>query len=121
MAQLVRVRGWVSALVLAGAVHFLTVAPATAQCVLCYASVAASGNRGIRVLQIGILILLVPTLAILSGLVWVAVRRRNSDSGAADDAEMEPRWEEGSATLDAPTRTSTAAGTPGINALSPRV
>jgi len=69
----------------------LNAAPAAAQCVLCYTSVAGSGDRGIRVLQIGILILLVPTLTILAGLVWIAVRRRN---GGGEASEMDRAWEE---------------------------
>lgn len=110
MAQFVRVRSWILALVLAGTLQLLTAAPAAAQCILCYASAAGSGDRGIRALQIGILIMLVPTLAILAGLVWITVRRGGSDSAATDGSEMESKWEEGLATL------SVSPGTDGPSA-----
>ena len=107
MAQLVRVRCWISALLTVGAVHFLMAAPAAAQCFLCYVSAAGSGDRGIRTLQIGILILMIPTVAILAGLVWMVVRRGKGDpvmtDGAeptwADGAEKDPKWEEELANL----------------------
>ena len=105
MAQFGRVRSWILALVLTGTLHLLTAAPAAAQCALCYASVAGSGDQGIRTLQIGILIMLVPTLAILGGLVWITVRRGGSDSAATDGSEMESKWEEGLATLSVSPRT----------------
>jgi hypothetical protein len=113
LAGLARIRSWISAAFGCIAVHFLTAAPVSAQCILCYTSVAGSGDRGIRTLQIGILILLVPTVAMLSGLVWMAVRRRNSDAGA-DAYEMDPGWEEGLAGFRAASETS------GPNTLSPR-
>ena len=107
MAQWVRVRCWISAWLTVGIAHLLTAAPAAAQCVLCYVSAAGSGDRGIRTIQIGILILMIPTVAILAGLVWMVVRRSKGDpamtDGAepawADSAEKDPKWEEELANL----------------------
>ena len=112
MAHLVRVRRWISGIALAGTIHFLTAAPAAAQCILCYTGAAGSGDRGIRALRIGILILLIPALTIFGGLFWMAVRRRNSNSAGTDGAEMDSRWEEGLTTLQV---------SPGTDGPSPRV
>jgi len=120
VAQLVRTRCWISALLTVGIVHFLTAAPAAAQCILCYVSAAGSGNRGIRTIQIGILILMIPTVAILAGLVWMVVRRGKRDAALTDgaepawagSAEKDPKWEEELANL----RVS-----PEPHSLSPRV
>jgi hypothetical protein len=112
VAQLVRVRRWISALLTAGVVQVLTAAPAAAQCVLCYTSAAGAGDRGIRTLQIGILILMIPTVSILAGLVWMVVRRGNSDPVPADGSETRPKWEEELASLGVP---------PEPGSLSPRV
>ena len=84
--------------------HFLTAAPAAAQCILCYVSAAGSGNQGIRTIQIGILILMIPTVAILAGLVWMVVRRGNGDpalpdGSEPDGSEIDPKWEEELANL----------------------
>ena len=57
------------ALALTVAVFVLNAAPAAAQCIMCYASAAGTGSRGIRALQIGILVLLVPTLALGAGIL----------------------------------------------------
>ena len=112
MAQLVRVRCWISALLTVGIVHLWTAVPAAAQCFLCYVSAAGSGDRGIRTIQIGILILMIPTVAILAGLVWVVVRRSKGDPAMTNGAERDPKWEEELANL----RVS-----PGPHSLSPRV
>ena len=105
VAEFVRVRCWISALLTAGVVHVLTAAPAAAQCVLCYVSGAAAGDRGIRTLQIGILILLIPTVAILASLVWITVRRRNSDAVPGAGAARDLQWEEELANLKVPPET----------------
>jgi hypothetical protein len=68
--------------------------PAAAQCILCYVSAAGSGGRGIRALQIGILVLLVPTLAILATLVWMTYRRRDSEATGTKDLPKDAVWDE---------------------------
>jgi len=105
------VSGWLSAILLAAAAHFLTAAPAAAQCVMCYVSGGGAGNRGIRTIQIGILILMIPTVSFIAGLVWMVVRRRNDRSAITDGPARDPRWEEELANL----RVS-----PEPNGLSPR-
>ena len=97
MATRVSIR--LSAVLPAVAAHLLTAAPAAAQCVLCYISAGGSGSRGIRTIQIGILILMIPTVAILTGLVWMVVRRRNDRAALTDGPEIDPRWEEELANL----------------------
>lgn len=94
MAKRSQVSRWLSAFLLAAAAQFLTAAPAAAQCVLCYISAAGSGDRGIRTIQIGILILMIPTVAILAGLVWTVIRRGYRDTSPTDGTEMDPKWEE---------------------------
>ena len=94
MAQIVRVRSWISGLVLAGALYLLTAAPAAAQCIMCYASAAGSGGRGIRALQIGIFVLLAPTLTILAAVVWITYRRRDSDAARTEGFEKDSNWDE---------------------------
>ena len=94
MAHRNQVSGWLSAVLLGAVAYFLTAAPAAAQCVLCYISAAGSGDRGIRTLQIGILILMIPTVSILAGLFWITVRRRHADPVVPDGSEMDTKWEE---------------------------
>jgi hypothetical protein len=110
-----RSQAWrfLSTAVLAAAVHLVTAVPAAAQCVMCYLSAAGSGDRGIRTLQIGIVILMIPTVAILSGLGWMVVRRRNSHlSAETDGCEMDSKWEEELASLQ--------VSPPETESLSPR-
>lgn len=96
MVRAERLRKWLGAMGLAVAAFGSTAKPAMAQCVLCYSSAAASGSRGIRALQIGILVLLVPTLTFLAGVLLYAFRRRNSDLWGSDrsrmDANEEKSW-----------------------------
>ena len=94
-----RFRNWLSALLWGVAGFFLTSVPAAAQCILCYSSAAGSGGRGIRALQIGILVLLVPTLTFMAGLLWIAYRRRNSDAAGTEGVEKDSNWEQGLTTL----------------------
>jgi hypothetical protein len=46
-----------------------------AQCVMCYRTAAAQQLERSRVLNQGILVLLIPPLLILAGLIWMARRR----------------------------------------------
>ena len=98
-----------SALALTVAVFFLNAAPAAAQCIMCYASAAGAGSRGIRALQIGILVLLVPTLAIGAGVLWLAYRRRNSDALESEVSGKDSNWNEGLMALPVPQETDGAA------------
>jgi hypothetical protein len=99
VAQRNPVSRWLSAVLLAAAAHLLAAAPAAAQCIMCYASAAGSGNRGIRTIQIGILILMIPTVAFIAGLVWMVVRRRNDRAALTHGPERDPKWEEELANL----------------------
>ena len=90
-----RLRSWLAALGLTVAMFFLNAAPAAAQCFICYTSAAGAGSQGIRALKIGILVLLVPTLTMLAGVLWLAYRRRNPDPSGSEIATKDPNWEEG--------------------------
>ncbi|MBI4463990.1 MAG: hypothetical protein HY647_04735 [Acidobacteria bacterium] len=72
-------RRWVGRLAVGVIGWTLAAAPAAAFCATCYAATAGSGSKIIRSLQVGILILLLPTLAIFVSLVVLAYRRRNSN------------------------------------------
>ena len=100
---------WLSALALTVAVCLLNAAPAAAQCIMCYASAAGAGGRGIRALQIGILVLLLPTLAIGAGVLWLAYRRRNSDASESEISGKDSNWNEGLMALRVPQETDGAA------------
>ena len=54
------------------------------QCAMCYQT-AAQAAQGLRALNMGILILLLPPLAIIGCISWVAYQRRE-EPGAARDA-----------------------------------
>ena len=89
-----RFRRWLSGLVLAGTGFLVSSMSAAAQCIMCYASAAGSGGRGIRALQIGIFVLLVPTLTMLAGVVWITYRRRDSDAARTEGFEKDSHWDE---------------------------
>ncbi|MGH9786583.1 MAG: hypothetical protein ACRD88_20630 [Terriglobia bacterium] len=95
MKQQRRFRSWLAALVLGGAGLCLASIPAAAQCIMCYASAAGSGGRGIRALQIGIFVLLVPTLTMLAAVVWITYRRRDSDAAGTEGLRKDSNWDEG--------------------------
>jgi hypothetical protein len=46
-------------------------------CAMCYQSAAASGQRSIHALKLGILILMVPPLLITAGVTYLAYRKRD--------------------------------------------
>jgi len=54
--------------------------PYFAQCVMCFRTAAAQQLERSRVLNHGILVLLIPPLVILFGLLWMAHRRRSITS-----------------------------------------
>lgn len=67
-----------------GAAMFIAVTCASGSafsqsCAMCYTSAAAARAEGIRALQHGILILLVPPLLIFTGICVAAFRRNNSE------------------------------------------
>ncbi len=47
-------------------------------CAMCYQNAAASGAQGIAALRFGILVLLIPTLALFIGLFALLYRHRNA-------------------------------------------
>ena len=82
-------RIWVRRLALAAAGVAASALPAAAQCVMCWTTASAQRAEGIRALNFGILVLLIPPLAILSGLLLYAFRYRNTDP-AWDYSRQEP-------------------------------
>ncbi len=88
------VRGLLAA---AGAV--LCELPAAAQCVMCYTTTAGSGARTIEALKMGILIMLVPTLAIFAGIFFLVYRRRDSWGGELRPGKADASWKAGPSSL----------------------
>ena len=62
------------------------VMPAAAQCALCYASAAATGERGAAVLRVGILVLLIPTLLTFAGVVFLTLRSLKRHESWTDES-----------------------------------
>jgi ABC-type phosphate transport system permease subunit len=60
---------------------FAAQAPVFAQCPMCKAAAASQGPQATSALNLGILILLVPTLAIFIGAFVIAYRYRHSPAG----------------------------------------
>jgi hypothetical protein len=50
--------------------------PLAAQCVMCFRTAAAQQAERARILNLGIIILLIPPVLILSGFCWLAYYRR---------------------------------------------
>ncbi|MBI3695919.1 MAG: hypothetical protein HY238_13900 [Acidobacteria bacterium] len=48
------------------------------QCAMCYQTAAAQGPRGIRAMNLGILLLIVPVVSIISCITVVTYRHRGS-------------------------------------------
>jgi hypothetical protein len=71
------------------AVAVVSARTAAAQCIMCYMNASSTGDRGIRALQHGILILIVPTLLAFAGLFLLAYRRRNAPGRAENPFPME--------------------------------
>lgn len=68
---------------------------AFAQCVMCFRTAAAQQMERARVLNIGIIIMLIPPVAILAGFVLLLYRRRKTYATAEpvdsqQEAELEP-------------------------------
>ena len=64
------------ALILVGGVCLFASASAHAFCAVCYTD--AMGPKALAALKSGILILLIPTVLLFSGLLWLTFRHRNS-------------------------------------------
>ena len=82
------VKKWLPVLAAVTGVFLLSSRPAFALCATCYNP--ALGAKGIRALQSGILILLIPTVAIFRGLLWATFRYRNSYPNWPARAQAEP-------------------------------
>jgi hypothetical protein len=64
-------------------------------CAMCYTSAAAAKAGAVQALRSGILILLLPALAMFAGIFVVIYRSRNRFNGAADwTAERDREWRE---------------------------
>ena len=72
------------ALALAVLLLAVTAAPAAAQCAMCYNSAAAQDSEAIKALNLGILVLLIPPVAIMGSILLLAVRYRNADRTEAE-------------------------------------
>ncbi|MBI2822777.1 MAG: hypothetical protein HYX74_11195 [Acidobacteria bacterium] len=62
---------------LAVALALVMAPPALAQCSMCRTSLSVTGDRGMRALNVGVLMLLVPTVAMMAGIGIVIYRRRD--------------------------------------------
>jgi hypothetical protein len=58
----------------------LAAASLDAQCVMCFRTAAAQQVERARVLNAGILIMLIPPVAILAGFIWLLWRRNNASA-----------------------------------------
>jgi flagellar basal body-associated protein FliL len=61
-----------------------------AQCVMCYRTAAAQQSERSRVLNIGILILLIPPILVIAGLLWLAVRKNRQPEDERHTQERLP-------------------------------
>ena len=77
---------WMKALGGLAAAVWAAPVPAAAQCVLCYLSAASSGAKGAQALRWGILVMIVPTLALFGGVILLAIRRRNPVERAPEES-----------------------------------
>ena len=67
----------------------LAAASLNAQCVMCFRTAAAQQVERARVLNMGILVMLIPPVAILTGFVWLLWRRNNVTAHDKIDAGEE--------------------------------
>ncbi|MBI4460112.1 MAG: hypothetical protein HY648_08650 [Acidobacteria bacterium] len=91
-----RLKSWLGGLLLSAVAGNAFLSDAFAYCATCYAGAAGAGDKGIRALQLGIVVLLIPTGAILGGILWTAFRRQDSDNlpDTRSIAEMQENWQE---------------------------
>jgi hypothetical protein len=77
---------------LIGLLMLVTPRPTSAQsCALCYTQAASSGNRMIRALKSGILILIVPPTLLSIGMIFVLYRKR-FQVRLTEDASKSDSW-----------------------------
>ena len=62
----------------------VTAPPAAAQCAMCYSTAAAQDSEAIKALNLGILVLLIPPVAIMGSILLLAFRYRNADHTEAE-------------------------------------
>ncbi len=62
----------------------VTASSAAAQCAMCYSTAAAQDSEAIKALNLGILVLLIPPVAIMGSILLLAFRYRNSDPTEAE-------------------------------------
>ena len=67
----------------------LVASSACAQCVMCFRTAAAQNSARARVLDIGIIILAIPPVAILTGFLVLCYKRRTTYAGG-EAVEAEP-------------------------------
>jgi len=73
--------------------RLLTIVPlaavaANAQCVMCFRTAAAQQMERARILNFGILIMLIPPIAILAGFLLLAWRRNTSYADMDEDRQV---------------------------------
>ena len=73
--------------------RLLTIVPlaalaANAQCVMCFRTAAAQQAERAKVLNLGIIILLIPPFLILGGFLYLAYRRRRSYTAPEIEASL---------------------------------
>ena len=87
-----RIGKWLQAIVLVTAAFWIAASPALAQCSMCYTTAAAQGAEGIRALNIGIIVLLIPPVTIMGGILLYAFRCRNSQELWKRRVPESPSW-----------------------------
>ena len=65
-----------------------------AQCVMCFRTAEAQQGERSRVLNSGIVILLIPPLVVLAGIIWFAWRRDKQQSNSVDEKVTADRTDE---------------------------
>jgi hypothetical protein len=64
----------------------LAISAANAQCVMCFRTAAAQQEERAKVLNLGILVMLIPPVLILGGFLFLAYRRNSSYAEAEKDS-----------------------------------
>ena len=77
------------------ALLILSASPAVALCAVCYATVAGADNQVIQSLKIGILVMLIPTLTVLTGMILFLYRLRNAEAREEEQTQMDREPPEG--------------------------
>ena len=68
----------------------LAASTAFAQCVMCFRTAAAQNAARAHVMNIGIIIMLIPPIAILAGFMWLCYKRRKTYA-APEELEVSRR------------------------------